>query len=261
MGLTTFSSNGIVFDIMLGVAGLASAAHIPIMSSILASIYTSPSTRRQCVFTLFLAGGNAFAVLFGGLGSGLVDTALNGDWRASFIYIAALFGAVVVASIFVIPKLPQDESLFPDQSQQEDQLPLLSHPTEKSHSQARDWSSVVRSVDWLGLFLLLCGVCLFTIATTLAPELGWRSPFVVLPLTGGGGAFGLFGWWTKRSKRPLIPESIWRDTSLLFVSLRPVEHESRLILICRRFSQHCVSPWLSSHAYFGFPFSCRICRT
>lgn len=138
MGFTTFASNGIVFDIMLGVAGLASAAHIPIVSSILASIYTVPSMRRQCVFTFFLAGGNAFAVLFGGLGSGLVDTSLDGDWRASFIYIATLFGAVAVASIFVVPRLPQEQSLSPERSQQGDQLPLLSHPTEKYHAQARD---------------------------------------------------------------------------------------------------------------------------
>lgn len=138
MGFTVFSPNGIVFDIMLAVAGLASSAHIPIVSSLLSSIYTVPSTRRQCVFTLFLAGGNAFAVLFGGLGSGLVDTVLDGDWRASFIYIAALFAAVAIASLFVIPSMPRDPPPGLYQSQPEDQSPLLSHLTDKLPGQARD---------------------------------------------------------------------------------------------------------------------------
>lgn len=137
MGFITLSPNGIVFDIMLGLGGLASAAHIPIVTSLMSSIYNAPSTRRQCVFTFFLAGGNAFAVLFGGLGSGLVDTALEGDWRASFIYIAALFAAVTVASIFVIPNLPQERSPPLYHTQSEDRHPLLGQVPEKPPAQTR----------------------------------------------------------------------------------------------------------------------------
>lgn len=138
MGLATVSPNGVVFDIMLGLSGLASAAHIPIVSSLLASIYTIPSTRRQCVFTFFLAGGNAFAVLFGGLGSGLVDTVLEGDWRASFFYIATLFAAVAIAAMIVIPNMPPELPRPLSQSPSEDQRPLLSPLPKTSPRQATD---------------------------------------------------------------------------------------------------------------------------
>lgn len=139
MGLATFSPNGIVFDLMLGLSGLASAAHIPIVSSLLASIYPVPSTRRHCVFTFFLAGGNAFAVLFGGLGSGLVDTVLEGNWRASFTYIATLFAAVAIAGLFVIPNMPPELPVPPiSRSQSEDQRPLLSPLAEKPPIQTTD---------------------------------------------------------------------------------------------------------------------------
>lgn len=141
MGLITLSPNGFAFDMCLGVAGLASAAHIPIVSSILSSIYTVPSTRRQYVFTFFLAGGNAFSVLFGGLCSGLVDTALGGDWRASFIYISTLFAAVAVAGVFILPNVPntpQELATPLDQTRSEDQYPLLGPVTERLLFRARD---------------------------------------------------------------------------------------------------------------------------
>lgn len=107
MGAATLTRNGIVLDTILGVAGLACAAHVPITSSILTSIYPVPSTRRHCVFTFFLAGGNAFAVVLGSLGSGLVNVSLDGDWRASFIYIATLYALVSIVSALVIPNIPR----------------------------------------------------------------------------------------------------------------------------------------------------------
>lgn len=91
---------------MLGLAGISAAAQGPVMSSLLASVYAAPSTRRHCVFTLFLAGGDSIAVVFGGLGSGVAAT-LTGDWRASFVYIAVLFAVVLVIALFVIPKVPK----------------------------------------------------------------------------------------------------------------------------------------------------------
>lgn len=89
---------------MLGLAGVLAAAQLPVMSSLLTSVYSVPSTRRHCAFTFFLAGGNSIAVVFGGVGSGLAATYTR-DWRASFVYIAILFGTVLVVAVFAIPNL------------------------------------------------------------------------------------------------------------------------------------------------------------
>lgn len=131
IGLTTLTSNGIVLDALLGVAGLACAAHIPIMSSLLTSIYVVPSTRRHCVFTFFLAGGNAFSVIFGGLCSGLVDTAMEGDWRGSYVYVAVLYAIIAVVGAVVIPNMPRTHSMHAIMSPTEDRYTLLGSPAIK----------------------------------------------------------------------------------------------------------------------------------
>lgn len=83
-------------------------------------------------------------------------------------------------------------------------------------------------MDWLGSFLLSCVVGLFAIAMTIAPEKGWSSPYFVLPLAGMVAAFYSFGAWATRAKWPLIPRSVWRDSSLLLVSFHPSEHHGHL---------------------------------
>lgn len=138
MGLITLVRNGIIFDVILGVAGLSSAAHIPIMSSLLTSIYAVPSTRRYCVFTFFLAGGNAFSVVFGGLGFGLVEAILDVGWRPSFVYIAILFSVVTVAGALIIPNMPRDHPPNPIPSHSEDRDGLLNQSREKTHGPVAD---------------------------------------------------------------------------------------------------------------------------
>lgn len=105
-GLAALCRDGIVLDVVLGLAGILAAAQTPVMSSLLASVYSAPSTRRQCVFTFFEAGANSIAVVFGSLGSGLVAT-LTRDWRASFVYIAVLLAIVLSVAIFAIPSTPE----------------------------------------------------------------------------------------------------------------------------------------------------------
>lgn len=89
---------------MLGLAGVLAAAQLPVMSSLLASVYHAPSTRRHYAFTFFLAGGNFIAVIFGGLGFGLSAT-LTRDWRTSFVYLAVMFFVVLLVAVFTVPNL------------------------------------------------------------------------------------------------------------------------------------------------------------
>lgn len=134
MGLATLVRTGIILDIMLGVAGLACAAHIPVMSSLLISVYSVPSKRRHFVITCFFAGGNVFAVLFGSLGSGLVTDALGGDWRGVFVFIAVMYTIVGFAGFWTLPNMPRNYPTYIVSSGSENRYALLRRGMEKRSS-------------------------------------------------------------------------------------------------------------------------------
>lgn len=134
LGLATLVQDGILLDFMLGIAGFACAAHIPITSSLLSSVYSAPSTRRYCVFTFFLAGGNAFAVVFGSLGSGLISVSFDGNWRATLVYMAVMYAAVAVLACLAVPNMPRTHPTYIITSGSEDRYTLLGHGLEKRSS-------------------------------------------------------------------------------------------------------------------------------
>lgn len=206
---------------MLGLAGILAAAQLPVMSSILTSVYSIPSTRRHCVFTIFLTGGNTIAVIFGGIGSGLAATYAR-DWRASFVYIAMLLVVVLVVAVFAIPNLRKDgpypEDIVQDPEEQNALLTSGPRSAVKKTESRTDWKSIVKSIDWLGLFFLLTGVGCFSAALTLVPDIGWRSPLIVVMFVYG--AICVFGFraWEMYTDTPMVPRSMWQSYSLLLVS-------------------------------------------
>ncbi|KUI56619.1 hypothetical protein VP1G_04040 [Cytospora mali] len=131
-GLTALCRDGIILDVMLGLAGVLAAAQLPVMSNLLATVYSIPSIRRHCIFTFFLAGGNSIAVIFGGFGSGLAAI-LTSDWRASFVYIALLFVIVLVVAVFILPNFPKAGPYMGDtvQYSEEHSALLAPEPMEK----------------------------------------------------------------------------------------------------------------------------------
>lgn len=229
MGLTALTTNGVALDIVLGVAGLACAAHTPIMSSLLASIYVYPSTRRHCILTCFLAGGNAFSVIFGSVGCGLVDMAMNGDWRSSFVYIAVIYGVVAVVGALVIPNVPRTHSMTTIRSRSEDRYTLLGHPVVKGSSWTK-WWSVLKSIDWIGLLIVFTGVACLSAGLSMGPEGDWRDTWVFLPLACSVGCFIGFFTWEGYTKEPMIPGSILECPSLVLVSLA-VSKDTQLYLL------------------------------
>ncbi|KAJ4396602.1 hypothetical protein N0V93_000823 [Gnomoniopsis smithogilvyi] len=214
MGLTALTTNGIVLDIMLGISGLACAAHFPIMSSLLTSIYAHPSTRRHCVLTLFLAGGNAFSIIFGSVGSGLVDMATNGDWRGSFVYIAVLYAIVAIVGIFVIPNIPRTYSTTAIKSNPENRYTLLGHAVVERKSWT-NWWSVLKSIDYIGLLIIFAGVACLSAGLSRGPEGNWRDAWVFLPLACSVGCFIGFFTWEGYTGEPVIPRSVLECPSLI----------------------------------------------
>lgn len=127
-------TDGKILNLILGIAGAACSAHLPITSSILTSMYPTPSTRRYRVFTFFLAGGNAFAMVFGSLGSGLVKSAFGRTWYAPFVFIAVVYAIVTIAAWLTVPNLPQNYPHGIVASRSEDRYILLGDEVENLNS-------------------------------------------------------------------------------------------------------------------------------
>ncbi|KUI56618.1 hypothetical protein VP1G_04041 [Cytospora mali] len=73
----------------------------------------------------------------------------------------------------------------------------------------------MKSIDWLGLFFLLTGVGCFTAALTLAPEVNWQSPWVVVMLIYSTMCIFGFRGWELYTDTPMVPRAIWQNYSLL----------------------------------------------
>ncbi len=101
VGLAAISMNGVYLDVMLAMAGVVCASHIPIAVSMLSMAYPSPSCRKNLVFAFFVAGGNPLAIIFGGVGSGLVT--MKYTWRAAFCLLAGTFVVILVLAFLAVP--------------------------------------------------------------------------------------------------------------------------------------------------------------
>lgn len=220
-GLTALCQDGIGLDVMLGIAGVMAAAQIPVMSGLLTSMYAVPSIRLHFIFTVLLAGGNSVAVVFGGIGSGLVATSAN-SWRASFVYIAVLFAIVLVLAALTIPDLPKDKPYSASMDQCPDEqhalLGIERVGAAKKHPIKADYKSMVKSIDWLGLLFLLTGVGCFSVGLTQAPEDDWQSPWIVVMFIYSAMCVFGFYFWESYTDTPMVPRVIWQNCSLLLVS-------------------------------------------
>jgi MFS family permease len=201
VAFTSFSSTGVVVDIMSGLAGLACAAIIPTAVGILSLVYPEPSRRKNIVFSSFLMG-NPVATIVGGLGTGGVASAFN--WKATFIFLGILYAFVTILSWWIVPNVSESRSM-----RQAEHFDGVS-PFVSVSKEAPDLRLVLQKFDWMGLFLLLTGVLMFTVALTIGPEgpQPWKTPTVILLLTLGLLCIGSFVMWESSTRAPMIPPAI-----------------------------------------------------
>ncbi|OTB09935.1 hypothetical protein K445DRAFT_71242, partial [Daldinia sp. EC12] len=190
---TSFSQTGVVLDIISGLTGIACAANVPIAVGILSLVYPTPSRRKNIVFSSFLMGTPA-ATIIGGLGSGAL--ALEISWKAPFIALAALYAVVSGLACVFVPNVSE-----PETEEKTERKPKL------------------LQFDWLGLFLLVTGLLLFTVALTIGPQgpEPWKTPTVILLLTLGVLSLGCFLLWENVTQTPMIPPSIWENLTVTLV--------------------------------------------
>jgi MFS family permease len=202
-----------VIDIMVGVAGIACAATIPVAAGILSLVYPLPSRRKNVVFSSFLMG-NPAATIIGGLSSGALASYCS--WKATFISLGILYALVAVISWAVIPDVAESQPEFKTVEVQRADIIHSFVLVSKKHSGA---GAALLRFDWTGLLLLLAGVLLFTVALTIGPEgtQPWKTPTVILLLSLGLLFLGCFMVWENSTKTPMIPPAIWEDWGVILV--------------------------------------------
>lgn len=77
---------------------------------------------------------------------------------------------------------------------------------------------MLRSVDWIGWFLIFSGVGSLSAALSMGPEGDWGSPWVFIPLVYSACSILGFLTWEHHTKRPLVPESVWSCCGMMLVS-------------------------------------------
>ncbi|ETS81429.1 hypothetical protein PFICI_06431 [Pestalotiopsis fici W106-1] len=204
VAFTSFANSGIVVDIMSGLAGLACAATIPIAVGILSLVYPEPSRRKNIVFSSFLMG-NPAAIIVGGLGTGGVASSFS--WRATFIFLGILYALVTILSWWIVPNVVESRS---NPKLRRAQRCDGASPFVLVSKKIPNIGGAFQRFDWTGLFLLVTGVLMFTVALTIGPEgpQPWKTPTVILLLTLGLLLLGSFIMWESSAKTPMIPPAI-----------------------------------------------------
>ncbi|KAK7908219.1 MFS drug transporter [Apiospora marii] len=189
VALASLAPDGVVLNVLTGLAGVACAATIPAAVGILSLVYPRASRRKNIVFSSFLMG-NPAATVIGGLVSG--ELASDYDWKPPFVFLAALYAFITVLGSIFVPNVAPGNS--PDS--------MTTTPTGWSYASyplmpgtktrpTTLWLCLDK-FDWLGTFLLLAGTLLCTVASTIGPGQSWETPTVICLLFLGSTFLGCF---------------------------------------------------------------------
>ncbi len=186
-----FATNAIFLDVFVGLIGVACAASVPPALGKLGAVYDRPSYRKNRAFACFSAGYPVGFVL-GAFVAGVTTTVAN--WRASFWVTAVIYAFFTVAAWWTVP---------PDTEQR---VGGFNRET-------------LAQFDFLGAFLAVAGIAMFTASLTLAGDAsnGWQTSYVIAMLIVGLLMIGAFIYWQSVFKHPLMPLSIWKDRNFTLV--------------------------------------------
>ncbi|KAI0420502.1 major facilitator superfamily transporter [Xylaria grammica] len=183
-----FLPNEIAFDLFRGLQGLGAAANVPTAIGILGVTFP-PGKAKNYAFSAY-ASGAPLGSVFGNLLAGGIASATS--WKWVFGTLGALGVVVTVAGLLFIP--PPPPSLVPPQRG----LVLL------------------KSVDWLGGFLVTAGLLALLFALTEGNVVGWGTPWVPVLIVVALILLGIFYAWqwyqeNRTTRRPLIKVSIFKN--------------------------------------------------
>lgn len=180
-----FATNAFYIDVFCGLSGICSAAAVPPAIGKLGAVYEKPSRRKNRAFACFSAG-NPMGFALGAFIAGVSMVVAN--WRTVFWVMAFIYAFFTITAYFTVP----------DDTEQH-----------KGGFNAETF----KKFDFLGAFLAISGIALFTAALTLAgnaPD-GWRTGYVIAFLIVGILLLLTFVYWQSVFQYPLMPLGVWKD--------------------------------------------------
>jgi EmrB/QacA subfamily drug resistance transporter len=163
------------------VMGCAAALVMPGTLSILATVF--PPAQRPTAIAIWasVAGASVAASI---TWSGLM---LEHFWWGSiFLGMAGLAVVALIAGAFLLPR-----SRAPER----------------------------QKLDLVGALLEIAGIAGLLYGFIEAPDYGWTSPQVVVPLLTAAALLGAFAWWERRSAHPMLDPGFLTNSRLLLGSL------------------------------------------
>ena len=180
-----FATNAVFIDVFSGLIGISCAASVPPAIGKLGAVYDKPSWRKNRAFACFSAG-YPLGFVIGAFISGVATQVAN--WRATFWVICVIYFFFTIAAWWTVPE------------DTEQRLGGFNKET-------------LAKFDFLGAFLAVAGLALFTAALTLAggaPN-GWRTSYIPALLVIGIVFVAGYIYWQSIFAHPLMPLGIWKD--------------------------------------------------
>ena len=188
-----FAQDAYYMDIFCGLSGVCSAAAVPPAIGTLGAVYSKPSRRKNRAFACFSAG-NPLGFVLGAFVAGIVM--LVSTWRAVFWVLCVIYVIFTMIAWWTIPK---------------------------DHGQVKGKfdKETLAKFDFLGAFLAVVGIAMFTGTLTLAntaPQ-GWRTNYVIALLIVSIVLITFFIYWQSVFKYPLMPLHVWRDRDFTLLNV------------------------------------------
>jgi MFS family permease len=188
-----FAKDAYYMDIFCGLSGVCSAAAVPPAIGTLGAVYSKPSRRKNRAFACFSAG-NPLGFVLGAFVAGVVM--LISTWRAVFWVLCIIYVIFTFIAWWTIPK---------DDGQVKGKFDM----------------ETLAKFDFLGAFLAVVGIAMFTGALTLAntaPQ-GWQTNYVIALLVIGIVLIAMFIYWQSIFKHPLMPLHVWKDRNFTLLNV------------------------------------------
>ncbi|KAG8525711.1 uncharacterized protein KY384_000471 [Bacidia gigantensis] len=179
-----FANDVVLFDVARAMTGLGNGALVPNSFALLARAFEPFSVKKNIAFAILGFCAPA-GYVFGGLVGAAFAEKVTWRWGYWFWAIGSL--VLGIASFVVIPHKVGSP------------LPGLR----------------LRQFDYVGTFLGVTGLVLFSFAWSQAPVVGWQEPYVYILLIVGLVMIVGFGFSQSRVSAPILPNSLWARKGFL----------------------------------------------
>lgn len=185
--VTPFSPNEVCFYFFRALQGVSGAATVPSALGIMATLFAPGTKQRTQSFVAFSAASSVGSVL-GNLAGGVIGGFLSWKW---VFWVPAILASFVTVSAYL---------LAPSGSTARNEVdPRNSTITDPENGQVgeKDGASL-RSLDWIGGFLITATLTLLLVALSEGNVVGWRTPWIPALVALSAVLGAIFVFWERR---------------------------------------------------------------